>query len=675
MFKSLSLLSICFVIVMSLTAAQDDFPDAAIVNDEGGPVVISGEVTYTNPFFTDGVAAPIIILEDQAGFIDRNRYFIFPPESQTLGQITTDFYTSPFSYSLALPIEPQGSLRDVDNDGEEDAGVMVFAVAYWNNTWGDPFLEVRDLSGGGWSTAYASTRVSENPELDNEIVGGSFVVYAPDDAQGFPSGFGADGLLFTEDDPIVRLPRGYTVVNMDAEPFTFDRSARQTIDLIEPEGAALVDYSGLTYSEAFDSMLDKFRTEYAFTEYKNLDWEALAAEYRPLFVKAEEKGDTRLYRHALREFLWEIPDGHVSFGPLGPLFEDFSFDVARGIGMNIRTTDDGRVLATFILPGGPADDAGIDVGAEIVEINGVDINTYIESVAPWDQPFSTPHNLRLAQERFVVRFDADTTFVDVTFRNPDTRRPTTSSLVTSDEVETFTESNPVTLNGFELPVEYDLLDNGYGYAAIYGFSDNSVLTIQLWERMIQQMNANNIPALIIDMRQNEGGNGFLADQMTAYFFDDELIVGQRGFFNEERGEFYFDERGVQQLYLPPEELRYDGEVAVLIGPSCASACERFAYNLTLENRADIVGMYPTAGLGGSVNDFRMPDGITVRFTVGRSVNPDGEIHIEGKGVAPTIRVPVTEETLFSTGDPILEYAIQALETVRDVPSASIGGAG
>ena len=100
-----------------------------IQNDEGGPVVIRGEVAYSNPFFTSGVAEPIIILEDQAGFVDRNESFILPPESQTLGQITSDFFDSPFSYSLSLPIEPQGSLRDVDNDDETDVGVQIFAIA------------------------------------------------------------------------------------------------------------------------------------------------------------------------------------------------------------------------------------------------------------------------------------------------------------------------------------------------------------------------------------------------------------------------------------------------------------------------------------------------------------------------------------------------------------------
>ncbi|MCZ7671479.1 MAG: hypothetical protein M5U34_32270 [Chloroflexi bacterium] len=71
-------------------------PLADIINDEGGPVRLTGVVTYTNPFFTLGVAAPVIILEDQAGFVDRNQHFLMPVESQALAQITSDFFESPF---------------------------------------------------------------------------------------------------------------------------------------------------------------------------------------------------------------------------------------------------------------------------------------------------------------------------------------------------------------------------------------------------------------------------------------------------------------------------------------------------------------------------------------------------------------------------------------------------
>jgi C-terminal processing protease CtpA/Prc len=94
--------------------------------------------------------------------------------------------------------------------------------------------------------------------------------------------------------------------------------------------------------------------------------------------------------------------------------------------------------------------------------------------------------------------------------------------------------------------------------------------------------------------------------------------------------------------------------------ACASACEFFAYDLTLESRSAILGHYTTAGAGGSVEDFLMPEDISVRFTTGRAVDAEGNIHIEGTGVPPTIRVPFDEEAFqaefASAGDLLLEDA-------------------
>ncbi|HLO29135.1 MAG TPA: S41 family peptidase [Anaerolineales bacterium] len=629
---------------------------------KAGTRIVSGKVTYTNAFFTLGVAEPEIILEDEGGFIERNRKFIIPIESQVIGQITSDFYTSPFTYSLTLPEEPNGTLHDVDHDGNQETGVMVFAIAYWTNTWGDPYLERRDLMGGAWSTAYASTRVSDNPESYLEVFGGKYLVYAPDDKQQFPSGFGADKKLFSDDDPIMDLPAGWSVIDMDQSPFVVDRSEKPTIDLIEPESTALDDFSGLSYTEAFDKMLEKFTNEYAFTELKKIDWAAKGKEFRPRFEEAQKNNDPHAYALALRDFLWSIPDTHIGFDP-SLIRDDFFNATDGGLGFAMRETDDGKIIANFILKGGPAEQAGMKWGAEILSLDGKPTGDVVAANVPWESPFSNPIIKRLQQLRYATRFPLAKGQVQVVFKNPG-QAEKSAALDVVNERDSFNFSSPYAGQPVTaLPVEFDVLPSGYGYIKVNSFADNDVLSIQVWERALKYFNDNQIPGVILDMRVNGGGSGWLANQMAAYFFNEETVVGNSAKYSKDTGKFYMDPGDEARMIPPRAALQYNSPVAVLVGPACASACEFFSYDMTINDRAIIVGQYPSEGAGGSVEQFLMPEGIHTQMTVGRAVDANGNIHLEGKGVVPTVKVPVTAETLQKQAngeDVILEAAEQAL---------------
>lgn len=626
-----------------------------------GVVAITGSVAYSDPFFTMGTSEPLVILEDQSGFIARDRDYVFPVESQVIGAITSDFLTSPFTYSISLPAEPQGPAHDVDNDGEDEAGVQVYAVAYWTNTWGDTHLEERDQGGGGWSSAYASTVVSTDPDSLFEVVGGKLVVWAPDDAQEFPTGFGPDGRLFTDDDLVGPLPAGWSVIDLDQSPFGIDRTPEPTVDLLEPVDSSLDDFSALSYTEAFDAMVELFRTEYAFTELKGIDWDAKAAEFRPAFEAAEEAGDPHAYALALRDFLWSIPDVHVGFDQ-SLLDSDFATETAGGLGLGLAETDDGEVIVVFLTPGGPAEAAGIQLGATISAIGGQLIADAVDATVPWSSPFSNPEAERQQQLRYVTRFPLATGTVDVAFTNPGETKAAKVTLDVVDERDSFAATSlyagapPVSL-----PVEFTLLPSGLGHIRITDFADDQLLTIALWERAIRFLNDNEIPGVVIDMRLNGGGSGWLADQMAAYFFAERMIAGETSYYSEATGEFYQDPDGAEEMIPPPPDLQYHGEVAVIVGPGCVSACEFFSYALTIDDRAVVVGEHPSAGGGGSIKAFLMPEGIFAQLTVGRATDPAGEIHIEGSGIEPTVDVPVTAESLLAqaAGEDVVLAAAEA----------------
>jgi hypothetical protein len=230
------LILLVFVLIFaSSISAQDDMASAEIENDDGGPVFVSGEVNVTFPFFGTFWPSPNVILRDATYYVTRDKDLYVPDQTtQVLGPVTSDPRISPFTYELQLPARPNGVLHDVDNNDDDDDGMMIFAVSLVNDFWGNPFVEERD--GQLSLDAYSTVVIGVEQAVKDEILGGNLILYAPDDEQGFPSGFGPDGLLFTEDDDAaVRLPQGYTVVNLDSEPFLFDRSEEVALDLLEIE--------------------------------------------------------------------------------------------------------------------------------------------------------------------------------------------------------------------------------------------------------------------------------------------------------------------------------------------------------------------------------------------------------------------------------------------------------
>ncbi len=612
------------------------------------PVYISGEIPYTSPFFLSTIAEPFVMLEDQAGFVRRDREFQFSLPSQIIGPVHIDA-NQKLSFSLSLPMIPQATYLDVDNDGEGDTGLQIFAVAYWSNTWGDPFLERRD--GTGWSNAYASTIT--DPENDYEITGGTLVIWSPDDQQGFPIDFGEDGKLFTADDPTAPVPAGYSLVDLNERPFRIYKESRPVLTLIE--GATAVnDFSALDYAQAFSALFDKASQEYPFTDLKHIPWSELRERYIPM---AEKVRNQQEFYNLLRQFTLEIPDGHVG---LSLDQQAFFSEYGGGFGLVLAELSDGRIIAKEVLPDLPAAKAGIQVGAEILTWAGKPVSETIQSVAPGFAPYSSQHALRLAKVNFLTRVQPGSR-VDVQFKNPGDSTAKSAQLIAANEYDSLFKTIPsFNEDKMNLPIEaYTLPDTNLGYIRISTFQDDQNLMARLWDRYIQNMLDNDIPGVVIDVRANSGGSLGMAMDFAAYFFKEEITLYQNYYYNQNSGQF---ESTGYPTRIRPAPQYYDGVVAVLVGPDCVSACEGFAYAMQHDGRAIILGHFPTAGAFGEVGQgqYKLPGDLTMQFPTGRSVTPDGEIVIEGNGVTPDTIVPVTEDSILGRVDAVLQAAIDAL---------------
>src|SRR5262249_50569339 len=113
----------------------------------------------------------------------------------------------------------------------------------------------------------------------------------------------------------------------------------------------------------------------------------------------------------------------------------------------------------------------------------------------------------------------------------------------------------------------------------------------------------------------------------------------------------------------PAPVQWEGPVAVLIGPACYSACEIFSAAMAHDPKHLIVGRYPTAGVEASVEPWKLPDGLYFQAPTGRLLTPDDQIFLEGVGVIPNIKVPITLESLLTTEDQELPAAEKALESI------------
>jgi C-terminal processing protease CtpA/Prc len=634
-------------------------PQASPVSTSGQPFQVTGNYSVTNGFVLDTyIVENSVALLDMHGFVIRDREWELPVKSQVLGLMTFDSKTLSGTFDLNLPVLPEGEFNDVNHDGAKDQGVQIFAVGYSPNLAGGPFSEGDDRS-LGWPSYLAS--VKTDSENQDEVIGGKLIVWAPDASQQFPTGYGADGLLFTDDDPVSAIPAGYSLVDLDKTPFAFSQTPTFEMTLLEPKDFALKDFSSQSYTKAFDNMFEFIKINYAFNGIKGKqpDWDKLYAEVKPRVEEAEKNKDPAAFFAALREYTFAFKDGHVGLngGNLGS--RDFQNFVGGGYGLAIRELDNGDVIVVFLMDGGPAALAGIQVGAKITEFDGQPIADAISAVHPYSIQ-SSDINIRYQQARYLFRAKLDTE-AKVTFTNPGGAAQTVT-LKSVQETESFSrtsiyygvDTSPL------LPVDYKIITQGndkVGYIAINSYYDDLNLIIRLFERALKQFTADGVAGIIIDLRYNGGGNPL---GLAGFLYDKEIPMGQSESFSEKTGKF--EAEGPRDKVTPNgKQYRFD-KMILLVGPACASACDQEAYAFSQVPGMIVVGQYPTSGTFADVakGQFSMPEGISLQVPTTRFTNPDGSLFLEGTGVAPTSKVPVDETTVFSTDDVVLKAAIQAV---------------
>lgn len=352
----------------------------------------------------------------------------------------------------------------------------------------------------------------------------------------------------------------------------------------------------------FDRAWSLVNERYFDAAFRGVDWRQMRERYRPQAAAAKDAGELYV---VVNRMCAELKESHLT--ALAPRrVHELRTDHRPGIGIQWRLVEGKRVV-TDLVPASPAERAGIQRGWLVIARNGAPIRE---------------------GERFIPRVGEMISF---------------GFLDQQDVERTFTLQ--AQLLRFERR-EARRLENG---ALLLRFDRFDAPSLS-W--LSEQLKAHaDAPAVVIDLRQNAGGNTLVLDMAVAEFFPERVSIGRlvrRSGRMRENHSFAW------------RAARYGGQVVLLTGPATASAAEIFSHVLQHHGRATVVGQ-KTAGAVIYSRPYRLPEGGRLQVPIIDYVGLDGQ-RLEGRGVMPDI--PVLQGTLAdarANRAPELERALELLQ--------------
>lgn len=456
------------------------------------------------------------------------------------------------------------------------------------------------------------------------------------------------------------------------------------------------DLSALSWTESFDALHSKMSREYAFTNWKGINWRAMKTKYRPRIAAAQAAGDLQAYYLTLREYLKELPDGHVSIKAFGDAAQAEIDAVEQklaggGFGLVVTRLDDGSVVASWVKAGGPAARAGMQAGAQILAWDGQPVDVALSRTSTRLGPNqATEWRKRYEQSRYLVRAPVGATRT-VSFRNrgQNTRRMVRLTAI-DDALETLVRTDDrssLTMNGWpEHAIEHKILPGNVGYMRIFleldiyhATPDDTPTTRQLFRTAMQEFIDANVSGVILDIRANAGGMDSMVPDFMSSFYPRKTLYEYQNVFNASTNRFELwlaDDSGRfipgAGLWIEPATSRYAGPVVALVNNGCGSSGEGVAMGIKNLPNGRVVGFEGTNGSFGMAGDkVLMPGNFEIDWPFGQSLNKDKVVQIDSRngqgGILPNSKIPMTLQNalrLANGEDVVLEYGLRALRTMR-----------
>lgn len=199
---------------------------------------------------------------------------------------------------------------------------------------------------------------------------------------------------------------------------------------------------------------------------------------------------------------------------------------------------------------------------------------------------------------------------------------------------------------------YQILENNIGYIYCESFSDG------IGDGNLDQT-LNRLAVcdgLILDVRNNGGGNLTTAQKLAARFTDEKVLVG---YMCHKKGPGHADFSEPKPVFLEPSNgIRWQKKVVVLTNRRSYSATNDFVNSMKQLPHVTILGD-KTGGGSGLPFSFELPNGWSIRFSASPMFDP--EMNQLEFGIAPDRKVDMTSEDMRRGKDTMIEQACDLLK--------------
>ncbi len=196
-------------------------------------------------------------------------------------------------------------------------------------------------------------------------------------------------------------------------------------------------------------------------------------------------------------------------------------------------------------------------------------------------------------------------------------------------------------------LHYRVLDDNIGYIRCASFET------PIGEGNLDEMLSYLLfcRGLIIDIRNNGGGNLTVAERLAGRFVHEKTLVG---YMQHKTGKGHQDFSGLEEIYLEPSSnVRWNKKVCVLVNRSVFSAANEFAVMMHCLPNVTLIGDHTGGGSGLPMSNS-LPNGWSVRF----SACPMYDNHQQQTefGIEPDIAVALSNTSMAENKDDIIEAA-------------------